>query len=235
MLPSPGYCVLPTPPYNARMKDPGTDPLSPLAHQILSAAAYDRPVVRDGAPAEAHRLLDGVTPEQLLTVPVASPPYAAALLGGLWLRHDALDECHHIVQKEPEDLMPRSTGSRLAQFTDAPKVNWTDARDTLSSWHAITHRREGDFSNSKYWYHRAAGHPILPAVGQYVSSAINHLPADKSLLRLLRGGWDPDALVDLAQELDRNPDPSRLQTFAAIQNIEWRLLFEHCARNAVGQ
>jgi hypothetical protein len=29
-----------------------------------------------------------------------------------------------------------------------------------SLWHAVMHRREGDFENSKYWYRQAGWHPL---------------------------------------------------------------------------
>jgi hypothetical protein len=62
-----------------------------------------------------------------------------SVLSALWLWHDYLDESHIISQK-----------------IDTP---------TGSFWHAIMHRREGDFSNSKYWYARCADHPALGDAG----------------------------------------------------------------------
>lgn len=202
-----------------------TDPLSPLAHEIIKAGSYTQIVVDGPAPAAGRALLDDITPDQLLTVPITSYPHAAAMLAGLWLWHDGLDECHRIAQKQPADLRPPS---RLANFTsEAP-----DAASTLNFWHAIMHRREGDFSNSKYWYHRCATHPMLPAIGQQAADALNPLPADKSFLRLLRNGWDPDAFVDLAASRYRDREPARLPMFVTLQKIEWRMLFDHCTRQA---
>ncbi len=60
---------------------------------------------------------------------------ARCCIAGLWLLHDFLDESHAISQQ-----IPTSTGSY---------------------WHAIMHRREGDFSNAKYWFRRVADHPIF--------------------------------------------------------------------------
>jgi glycosyltransferase involved in cell wall biosynthesis len=35
-----------------------------------------------------------------------------------------------------------------------------------SFWHAIMHRREGDFSNAKYWFRHVGHHPVLEAIGR---------------------------------------------------------------------
>ena len=112
---------------------------SSLVSKIMDANphAYEALVVEGAAPG-AHEVLDGVKAKQLLTGPVKSQVYAEAMLAGLWLWNDGLEECHRIVQNSPEG----------------------DAGRTYSFWHAIMHRREGDFSNSKYWYRRAAGHPV---------------------------------------------------------------------------
>ena len=186
------------------------DHLSPLAHRLIKLSeenAYTAPVVQGSGNEEARAVLEMLQPDQLLTSPVRSSDDASAMLSGLWLWHDWLDQSHTI-----------------SQSIDTP---------TGSFWHAILHRREGDFSNSKYWYRRVGAHPIYSAIGANVAAIINPLPADKSLLRLLRDGWNPDALVDLAQELDSRPDAGRLGVFVAIQQTEWRMLFDHCARQAV--
>ena len=185
------------------------DTLSPLAHNLLKLnreTAYTNPVVRGEGNEDARAMLDLLGPDQLLSVPVRKNDAARAMLAGLWLWHDWLGESHVISQG-----LHDSAGN---------------------FWHAIMHRREGDFSNSKYWYAKAGRHPILPAIGVHVASAINHLPADKSLLRVLRDGWEPDAFVDLVEEVsDRANDP-RLPVVVAIQKIEWQMLFDHCAREA---
>ncbi|RYG24807.1 MAG: hypothetical protein EON93_22730, partial [Burkholderiales bacterium] len=57
------------------------------------------------------------------------------LLALAWIYVDELERAHDICQS-----MSDPTGSAL---------------------HAIVHRREGDFSNALYWWHRAGDHPAL--------------------------------------------------------------------------
>lgn len=59
------------------------------------------------------------------------PPLVKA---GLHLLNGDLEGCHEI-----------------AQAHETPDGNY---------WHAILHRREGDLSNSQYWYRRVGEHPV---------------------------------------------------------------------------
>jgi hypothetical protein len=176
---------------------------SPLTIRILEADpdAYGKLVVEDGTPGPARRLLDGVQAEQLVTV--KSSADATGMLAGLWLWHDGLDESHHISQG-----LSTQTGS---------------------FWHAIMHRREGDFSNSKYWYARAAGHPAMAILGQQASAMVNPLPADKRILRIAGNGWNAGAFVDLAEEIYAKPEHPLFGIAVALQRLEWKTLFDYCA------
>jgi hypothetical protein len=188
-----------------------TDALSPAVHEILALDqnAYARLVVHGDGNREAAGRLSAMTPDQLLIRPVASVPDARAMLSGLWLYHDWLDSSHTISQ-----ALPSATGS---------------------FWHAIMHRREGDFSNAKYWYARCTSHPVLQTMVPFANDILHPLPADKSLLRLSRDGWDPNAFVDLVEQLHDRPTDARHAPTVALQRLEWRLLFEHCMRAASGQ
>jgi len=189
-----------------------TDDLSPFARQVLSvnlSDSYRRLVVRDEGNAEARKLLSSATPKQMLSGFLRSEDDANAMLAGLWLWHDWLDESHHISQ---------SLNSATGSF-----------------WHAIMHRREGDFSNSQYWYARLQGHPVLQQMANQVGQILHSLPADKTLLRLMSGGWNPNAFVDLVESIEQDePNPKRAAAIS-LQQLEWRLLFDHCTRSAAGK
>jgi len=187
------------------------DVLSAAARQVLKldvATAYTQLTVSGAGNEQARSLLEPLTPQQVLAKPPASVDDAAALLSGLWLWHDWLDQSH-----------------RLSQ-------NITSASGSF--WHAIMHRREGDFSNSKYWYARCANHPILPSLVVQANDLINPFPADKSILKLNAGGWDADAFVDLVEAVHDQPDDPRHKLAVGLQQLEWRLLFDHCTRAAAG-
>ena len=191
------------------MQDP-TDPLSPTARQLLKLHpdGYQKLVVTGEGFEPARQILRDVKPSQLVAANLPSPKYTQAMLSGLWLYHDWLDESH-----------------RISQSLDTP---------TGSFWHAIMHRREGDFSNSKYWYARCADHPSLPTLSARVSTVINQMPADKSLLRLNISGWSPSAFVDVVEAVQDSPDDSRHKLAITLQRLEWQTLFDHCTREAVG-
>ena len=59
---------------------------------------------------------------------------ASAVLAGLYLLYDELDESHTI-----------------SQALETP---------TGSYWHGIMHRREPDYGNAKYWFRRVGDHAV---------------------------------------------------------------------------
>jgi hypothetical protein len=154
-------------------------------------------------------MLENLSAKNLIDGPIVSPADAAAVLSALWLRHDWLDESH-----------------RISQGIDTP---------TGSFWHAIMHRREGDFSNSKYWYNRTEGHPVFKTLSVRAGDLVNPFPADKSVYRLVAHGWSPSAFVDLVQQVHTTESDPRHRLCVALQELEWQTLFEHCTRAASGR
>lgn len=152
-----------------------------VPHPIATAIA---PLVEAMSPELAMQALvvrDDAAPEHGAIVEsiCASQEFAGrpALQAGLWLYVDALDRSHTISQG-----MHDATGS---------------------FWHGIMHRREGDFSNSHYWFNRAGDHP-----------AMKDIP-----------GYDPHAFIDAVAER-HNASPAEL---VAMQRVEWIALFNWCA------
>lgn len=74
--------------------------------------------------------------ETVCNLKVARNPH---LVAGFWLYADDLEASHSISQN-----LSSVTGS------------W---------WHAVMHRREGDFANSRYWYRQARNHPLMATLG----------------------------------------------------------------------
>jgi len=133
---------------------------------------------------------------------------ADCLRAALWLWHDFLDEAHGIVQNV--------------------------ASATGSYWHAVMHRHEGDFSNSKFWYDRAAGHPAYATLAIRAEDLLRNLPADKVVFKITARGWNPAALVDLVEAVHDRPADPRHSLAVALQRLEWRTMFDMGVRAATG-
>jgi hypothetical protein len=185
------------------------DGLSELARRVLKLGnqdAYAKLVVDGDGNGEVKKLLAGVGPEEIVAGKLERRDEGMCLIAGLYLWHDCLNEAHAIAQG-----VPSATGS---------------------FWHAIMHRREGDFSNSKYWYARCANHPAYPFIAAQVNSIVASLAADKGMLRLTHGGWRPEAFVDWVEVMHQRSGDSKYQVAVEVQRAEWRGLFEWCAREA---
>ena len=199
------------------MTDPTALGLSSLASEILATnpGAYERLVTASasqgaGGGHDAVGKLERIaSSSELFARPVQSRQDADAALAGLWLWHDELDRSHTISQGI--------------------------ASETGSFWHAIMHRREGDFSNAKYWYARCRHHPVLADVPLLAESTLLSQPGMKAAERWLRSGWDAEGFVDLVRDVHQRPADPRYPVAVRLQQLEWRALFAHCARAAVGE
>lgn len=133
-----------------------------------------------------------------------------ALRAGLFQWHDALDESHECSQS----------------------IEGKGRHQAGDYWHAIMHRREPDYGNSKYWFRRVGPHPIFPELARRAEPVISKsLPDWKD--RLLRGGWDPCAFVDLCECAADGKHPAEETAAETIQEIEMLLLLGSTYQDAV--
>ena len=139
----------------------------------------------------------GAAPHLEMAERIAADPALAdrpEVLAGLWLYVDQLDRSHAI-----------------SQSIETP---------TGSFWHAIMHRREGDFSNSKYWYRRVGTHPAMSRIDLGGGSAA----AGTGI-----GGYDPQHFVDKVGRCVH--EGGRCDELVSMQRREWVALFEWCAEH----
>ena len=111
---------------------------------------------------------------------LGQPPLVKA---GLHLLNDDIEGCHQIAQNNTS-----SEGSY---------------------WHAILHRREPDYSNSKYWYRKVSNHPIY------------------SKLQESYPEWEPFTFVDWCEDASRGRSKKSQEWLREVQVQEMKFLLIH--------
>ena len=139
--------------------------------------------------------------------------FGEAIKSGLLLWNDALDESHTISQEL--------------------------ANQTGSYWHGIMHRREPDYSNSKYWFGRVGTHPIFPALRECAlelfKEASNPSDALAEIGRTIEAqeAWDSYQFIDWCQAAEGDSDSDVTRFLQQVQAEEIKLLLAYSYRNAV--
>ena len=139
--------------------------------------------------------------------------FGEAIKSGLLLWNDALDESHNISQG-----LENQTGSY---------------------WHGIMHRREPDYSNSKYWFGRVGTHPIFPALRERALELFEETQnpsdalADIGQTIAAQENWDAYQFIDWCQAAEGNSDSDVTRFLQQVQAEEIKLLLAYSYRNAV--
>ncbi len=135
----------------------------------------------------------------------------------------------------PRRALARGCGCGTTYLDESHEISQSIDTPVGSYWHGIMHRREGDFSNAGYWFRLAGKLDIFDTLAAHASEIVRDLPADKRLLPLTLGGWEPTAFVKLTQAAyEEGPASPLWQPVVLMQQAEWRVLFDWCVRAARG-
>jgi len=160
-------------------------------------------LVAPGADCSLAELVPGIEAEIMAAFPAGSPHARGVLLAALWLRAGDLD-----------------TGHRICQDIPTPQG---------SAWHAVMHRREGDFWNSKYWWRQARSLAWPGALAAEVAGLAHGLAGAQALARAaVVGRYDPAAFVDAVEAIHATGHRQALSILQRVQELEWSALFEQC-------
>ena len=189
-------------------------PFDPRAYGPLFAPLLDVDRNRElgpGTPNEAALgELQSLTPETALAhARLVDRQMGQLCLAGVWLLHDFLDESHHI----------------------SAQVSTVEG----SYWHGVMHRREQDFTNSKYWFNRTGDHPIFDPLNEAAHALAAGRPLDEPAeLLAIEKTWDPFVFVDVCETIaqgETEAEPIARQ----VAQREWELLFDYCYQAALGR
>ena len=155
-------------------------------------------ILTAGSPALGPRSRAGVGTEAELSAKLASffaseeisPQVQPLLKSAALLWHDHLDASHTLSQDN-------------------------STRD--GSWlHGIMHRREPDYGNAKYWFHRVGQHAAFSKLAEQTG----------------RKTWDPFAFVDDCEAAEPGQDAVFTDSLRALQAAEFDVLVEHIFQTA---
>ena len=167
------------------------DPLEQALRPVFEAIPIDRAMTRLVVNGKRNGHVELI--EKALSDPVVADQ--AELAAGLWLYVDELDRSH-----------------RISQGIESP---------TGSYWHGIMHRREGDFSNSHYWFRRVGKHPAMARIE--IAGGSGAAGTDV-------GQYDPHDFIDRVQQAD-DPEGTSHPDLVSLQRKEWVALFAWCAKH----